>query len=114
MAEGNAGRVTPVLATDAQLKVGTTPASRSHCHTYQGAHAFRVDGGEGVGWEYPFLNIPAKELALGVIAAETVGHLRQVIGAEAEEVRLSGDFSGDQGGPGRLNHGAKLVGYGDA
>ena len=44
-----------------------------------------------------------------VVAAEAEGHLRQVVGAEREELGLLGDLVGRQGGAGDLDHRADQV-----
>ena len=52
------------------------------------------------------------ELA-GVVPGKTVGHLGQVIGAEAHELHLRGQAVCAQGGARCFHHGADLVGNGD-
>ena len=54
--------------------------------------------------QYSSVDIRPEELALGVVPAEPEDHLSKVIGAEAEELRLLGDLTGGQRGPGRLDH----------
>ncbi len=50
-----------------------------------------------------------QEFALGVVAADAEGGLRQVVGAEAEEVGDGGDLVGGQSGARQLDHRAELV-----
>ena len=109
MAEHHAGRVSTVLAADADLKVRILQPSRIHPHLDQRPHSEKVYRSEGVIGKYALVDIRAEELAFGVVPAESKGHLGQVVGAEAEEIRLLGDLTGGQRGPGRLDHGAEFV-----
>jgi hypothetical protein len=54
------------------------------------------------------LEVARQELA-GIVARETHGHLRQVVGAKREELGLLADAVGDQRGARRFDHGAEQV-----
>ena len=55
------------------------------------------------------LEVLGHEPALDVVAAETERHLRQVVGAEREELGDLGDLVGDERGARRLDHRADEV-----
>ena len=107
VAEGDAAGVPPVLATDAHLHAGSGRAALLYPDAHQFANAFEVDADEWVGGQHPGVHVEAQELALGVVATEAVGHLSEVVGAEAEEVRLPSHLVGGNGRPRRLDHGPK-------
>ena len=96
-----------MLATDAHLHAGFGRAALLYPDAHQFANAFGVDADEWVGGQHPGVHVEAQELALGVVAAEAVGHLGEVVGAEAEEVRLPSHLVGGNGRPRRLDHGPK-------
>src|SRR5699024_2597499 len=68
-----------------------------------------VQLGEGIVLVDLGVVVGIQELA-GVVTAEAEGHLGQVVGAEAEELRFLGNLVGGEAGTGNLNHGAHVVG----
>ena len=88
------------------------------------ANAVAVDGLEWVdgenldspldAWLRQPVNVLEQEFALGVVAAEAKGCLRQVVGAEAEELGDGGNLSGGQSCAWQFNHRAEFVGDGRA
>ena len=122
MAEVNGGRVTTVLAADADLQVGVGSPPLLYTYPHQPAHAVLIKRLEGIGFQdvkqyrialrVHFARLYAvhvlhQELALGVIAAVAKGHLRQVIGAEGEKVSVLGDLTGGESSAGHLDHRAE-------
>ena len=65
-----------------------------------------VDGLERVALQQTLLEIRGHHPTLDVVAAEAERHLREVVGAEAEEVGLLGDLVGAQRGARCFDHGA--------
>ena len=109
MAEGYRGRVAAVLAADPDLEVGTGLAAARHADLHQFADAVAVDRDEGIDREDALGDIGAEE-AGGIVAADAVGGLGQVVGAEREELRGLRDVAGHQAGARQLDHGADLIG----
>ena len=109
MAELHARGLASVLAADAQLDVGLDRAALLHGDCDQLPHPGLVELLEGVALEKIGAQVVGEELAFGVVAGEAQGHLGEVVGAEAEEVGLTGDLVGGQGGPRHLDHGADRV-----
>ena len=109
MAEGDAAGVAAVLATDADFQVGPgLAARRSTAIRTNSPTPSRSMLAKGSCGQHPLVDIGTKELTFGVVTAEAVGHLGQVVGAEAEEFRLASDSSGGQGGTRRFDHGPEL------
>src|SRR5579859_2802387 len=106
VAELDAIGIATVFAADTQFQVwigGTTILCR---HAYQLAHAVAVERLERVHRQnFHFaldtrllqaIDVLEQELALSIVAAETKGRLRQIVGAEAEEIRHFSDLTGGQ------------------
>jgi len=55
------------------------------------------------------LHVLEQELALRIVARETKGHLRQVVGAKGKELGVLGQFARRDGPSRRFNHRAELV-----
>ena len=72
------------------------------------ADTFLVEHREGIVREQLLLEVEGQELA-DVVPAVAEGHLRQVVGAEREEVRVLGELVGDQRRARHLDHGADRV-----
>ena len=90
------------------MDVGAGGLTQLDSHIHQLAHTLLVQVGERIGLVDLLVVVIAEELT-GVIAAEAEGHLRQVIRAEAEEVRLLGDLVGRERGARDLDHRADVV-----
>src|SRR5438309_734498 len=92
VAELDAGGIAPMLAADAELDVGAGLPPEPDGHVHQTPNAPGVQHLERVLGQDLLVHIPEEELALGVIAAEPVDQLRQVVAAEGEEFRELGDL----------------------
>ena len=97
-----------MFAADADLQVGTRLAAALHAECDKLSDAAPVQHLEGIVLQYLALNVLGDEHA-DVIATEPVGHLRQVVRAEAEEVGVAGDLIGGEGGARHLDHRADPV-----
>ena len=84
-----------MLAADAELEVLASRAALLARHVDQLTDARRVERLERVDHQ-DFLRQVVGQEGIDVVAAEAERHLREVVGAEAEEVRLLGDFVGRQ------------------
>src|SRR6202795_1129235 len=99
MAELDAFRVAAVLAADADLQFRPSAPAPRNAHTHQFPDSLDVQSLEGVGGKYPglfFVDVVWQEAA-GVVAREAHGRLRQIVGAEGEELGYFGDLRGEQG-----------------
>ena len=96
VAELDGGRITAVLAADAQLDVGASLAAQLGSHLHQLANAVLIQTREGIALEDLVLVVAVEELA-GVVAAEAEGHLSQVVGAEGEELGFLSDLISGHG-----------------
>jgi hypothetical protein len=92
-----------MLAAEAErhVRVATAPAFGGD--QQQLAHAFDVERVERVVGQHALREVVAHE-APGIVAAEAVGHLREVVGAEAQERRRARDLARAQRRARRLDH----------
>src|SRR5258708_36413260 len=67
--------------------------------------AFTIESGERVLFQYAAIEIDGQELT-HVVAGETERSLREIVGAEGEELGLCGNFRGGQARAWQLEHGA--------
>src|SRR5207244_7804144 len=86
VAEGDRGRIAAVLAADADLEPAPSLAPALDADAYQFADALAVDRHERIGREDAARRVRPEE-ARGVVAADAERRLRQVVGAEGEELR---------------------------
>ena len=103
MAELHRGRVSAVLAANAQLDIRASLLTQFHSHLHQAAHAVLVQMGEGIELIDLLVVIGVQELAC-VVPAEAEGHLRQIVGTEGEELGLPGNLVCGEGRSGNLDH----------
>ena len=89
-----------------RLGLAARPSAADHLH--QAADAGLVKVLERIALIDLVVIVSGQELG-GIVTAEAEGHLGQVVGAEAEEVRFLGDLAGGQGRARDLDHGANLV-----
>ena len=82
-----------MFAADAELDVGAGRAAALGGDFDELADAFDIDRNERIARVDALIDIGAEEAA-GVIAADAERGLRQVVGAEAEELCMGGDFTG--------------------
>lgn len=108
MAERDGRRIAAVLAADAEFEPRVRLAAELAGHLHKLADTIDVEMLERVVLVDLRVVIRAEELR-GVVAAEAEGHLRQVVRAEAEEVRFLGDLIGRERGARDLDHGADVV-----
>ena len=97
VAEGDRGRVAAVLAADAALQAAARLAAFGYGHFNELANSSRIERLEGIAGEQFLLEIVGQK-RVHVVAAEAERHLREVVGAEAEEVgRLADLVRGQRG-----------------
>ena len=101
-------RVAAMFATDAALEVGASATATLDTHLHQLADTFLVEVVERVGGDNLLVDIGLHD-GVDVVAAETEGHLGQVVGTEAEELGHFGNLVGNQRYARNFNHGAELV-----
>ena len=106
MEEGDRRRIAPVFAADAGFQAGTRSPALLYRHLDQHADPLLVDGSERVVLVNAVAQVVGQELA-GVVTREAQRHLREVVGAEREELRRLGDAVGDHGGARGLDHRAQ-------
>ncbi len=92
-----------MLPAHTDLETLGLPAPLGGADPHQSPHPVHVDRLERVGPQQPHLQVVRQELA-DVVAAVAVGHLRQIVRAEREELRLGGDLIGHETGSGYLDH----------
>ena len=101
--EGHRRGVAAVLAADADLQVGLHGAAALHGQVHQGADACFIQRHEGVRRVDAALQVGRQEAA-GVVPRQAERGLRQVVGPEAEELRLGGDLARGDARPRQLDH----------
>jgi len=94
-----------MLAANAQLDIGAGGASAIGTDFDQLAHAFLVEGDEGVLFDDALLFIGLEE-GSRVVTRDAEGGLGEIVGAEAEEFCLMCDVARAQGCAWQLDHGA--------
>ncbi len=102
--QGDALGIAAVLAAHPNLELGLGGPTPRGADLDQFADSGLVDGLERVALQQPLFEVGRHHPALDVVAAEAERHLREVVGAEAEEVRLLGDLVGPERGSWRLDH----------
>src|ERR1700722_12361121 len=103
LAERDRGGVAAMLTTNTELQrvLGLPTLCRRDADHL--ADALYVDRDKRVLRQNPSLNVLRQELA-GIITRQAEHGLRQVVGAEAEEIGDFGDLVGKQRGAGQLDH----------
>src|SRR3954452_14430421 len=96
--------VAPVLAADAELEARSGGAAALGGLDDQGAHALLVDRLERRPLDELLLEVGGHDPSFDVVAGQADGGLRQVVGAEGEEVRRGRQLAGDDAGPRQLDH----------
>ena len=97
-----------MLATNPQLEIIAGGAAFFDGELHHFAYPFHVDGHEGVFRQNTRFDIFRQELAR-VVARQAEHRLRQVVGAEAEEVRDLGDFARLHGRARQFDHRADAI-----
>mmetsp|Transcript_69740 Transcript_69740/g.153830 ORF Transcript_69740/g.153830 Transcript_69740/m.153830 type:complete len:399 (+) Transcript_69740:474-1670(+) len=98
-----------MLATDAQVNVWPGRTATLHCGAHQLANAVHIDRVKRVARQDATVHILRQELGLRIIAADAKRHLRQIVGAKAEELGHGCQLARLQRATGHLDHGANLV-----
>jgi Aldo/keto reductase family len=75
------------------------------CRPDQFADARLIDTSEGRALDDAEVRVPRHDTALDVVAGEAEGGLRQVVGAEREELGVARDVAGHEARPRQLDHG---------
>ena len=86
-------RVPAVLAADAELEPGPRRAAALHPDPHELADAIDVDARERVALDDPGLQVGGQERRLRIVAREAERRLREIVGAEREEVGVLGDLA---------------------
>src|SRR5215217_1968832 len=102
--EGNALRVAAVLPANPELQVWVRLLPPLAGHLDQLAHTVLIESLEGVVLQQAALQVLGEELLLGVVAAYAADHLRQVVGAEGEEIGGARYLACHRARPRQLNH----------
>src|SRR5581483_7263770 len=93
VAERDRARLAAVLAADTELELAPRRAAALDGDPHQAADAVLVEDLERVPLEDAVVQVAREELALGVVARDAERGLREVVGAEREEVRVPGDLA---------------------
>ena len=109
MTELNRRRVSAMLAADTDEEVRAGLSSKLHSHLHQFPDALCVKPCEWIRFKDLVLIIALQEFP-GVVPRKSEGHLSQVIGPEAEELRILSYLVSRKGRPRYLDHGAHLIG----
>ena len=108
MAEIDGSRISSVLAADSKMNVRANLRPLLYRNLNQLTYAVLVQMCEGILLVNLGLIVILQEFAC-VIAGEAEGHLRQVIGSEAEELCLLCDLICHKGCTRNLDHGSDVV-----
>src|SRR5207253_4918983 len=101
-------RIAAMLAADADLEVRPRLASALHADLDELADAVAIDRDEGIDLQNALGDVGRQE-ARGIVTADAVSGLRQIVGAEGEEFGGLCDLAGHQAGARQLDHGADLI-----
>src|ERR1700692_619281 len=108
MAEADGIWIAAMFAANAQLEICARLSSTFRRNANKFSHAVAIDGNERIACNQTFREIFGEECAR-VVAADTECCLRQIVGAEGEELRALGDFTSAQGGARQFDHGTDEV-----
>ena len=108
VAELDGRRIAAVFAADAAVQLGTSLTTKLDRHLHQLADADGIETGKRIGLVDLVRIVCGQELA-GIVTREPERHLRQVVGAEAEEFRLLRDIVRGERRARDLDHRADLI-----
>src|SRR6266849_8414753 len=108
MAELDRRRITAVFAADPYLELRAGLAATLDADADQFSLALAVDHRKRVLFQDTFCQVCGQDL-VDVVARKAERSLREIVGSEAEELRLLGDLVGDQRGARQLDHRAHQV-----
>src|SRR5436309_12167401 len=97
-----------MLAANADLEIGPRLAAARDADLDELADAVAIHRDERIDLQNALGDIDAEESGR-VVAADAVGRLREIVGAEREEFRRLGDIACHQARPRQLDHGANLI-----
>ncbi len=109
MAESDRAWLTAVLAADPGFEIRTDRLGLLEGDAHQLSNSIRIDREERVVREDSLRYVVDEESALGIVTADAVGHLRQVVRAERDELRILSDLIGRERRSRNLDHRAELV-----
>lgn len=87
MGEGDRVRIAAMLPAQAKRQVGIGGSALAAGDSHQSSHSFLVQGLERVRTKDPLVDVILREQLFGVVPAQAVCHLGEVVGSEREEVR---------------------------
>ena len=108
MAEFDGRRVAAVFAADTAMKLFAGALAELNGSFHKFAYALGIEPCKRVEFVNLCRIVRRKELAC-VVTREAEGHLREVVGAEAEELGLGSDFVGGDCRAGNLYHSTNFV-----
>src|SRR6476469_376048 len=97
-----------MLAANADLETGTGLAAAGDTDLHEFTDAIAIDRDERIDFQNSLAAIGAEE-ARGVVAADTVSGLGQVVGAEREDLRVLRDVAGHQARARQFDHRTNLI-----
>ena len=92
-----------MLAANSTLETTPPLAAFRNAHFHQLPHSRRIERLEWISFQDFLLEIIGKK-CIHIVATVTEGHLRQVVGTEAEKISMFGHQVGSQCGPRNFNH----------
>src|SRR5262249_53068544 len=104
VAEVDGARIAPVFTADAHFHSVASGAALGNGRLHQLPDAYGIDRGEGIRLD-DFSLLIGRQERTGIVAAHAQAHLRQVVGAEAEEFGRLGDLIGGQSPARHFDHG---------
>src|SRR4029077_10540776 len=90
VAERDGGGIAAMLAANADLEIGPRLAAARNRDLDEFPDAVAIDRNKRIDLQNSLGDVGAKESG-GVVAADAIGRLRQIVGAEREELRGLGD-----------------------
>ena len=104
MEEPDRVRVAAVLAADAEPEVRPHGAAALDRHPHQLADSLLVDRAERRPLDDPDVLVVRDDAGFDVVAREAERRLREVVGAEREELGVARDVAGGEARAGQLDH----------
>src|SRR5215211_5204641 len=101
--------VTAVLAADTYFQIRAGLATFGNCPFHELADTAAIQRLEGICLEDALFLIGDQEVAFGIIAGVTVGHLGQVVRAKGEELSAFSNLASCDGRTRDFDHGTELV-----
>src|SRR5690554_1269024 len=108
MAEFNRAWIPAVFSADTELDVGSAVPAQFNSHLHEFSYSRTVQSGCRIGLEYLCLIIIFQNLT-GIVSAQSISHLGQVVGTKGEELSLCSNFISCQAGSGNFYHGTYQI-----